>query len=467
MQEYKHKAIKELEYLLVKLKLLEMADRKRKFSSNGPQYIEDIISVLKGEYKETKIIEYCCVIPTVLEVLTLPDNEKMQICFDLLRPVYKNLDAEVNFFYAFFASLSKIGISMEEFQNWFEKAQNMEDLEEIIKIERPKKAELIIGKMNKSREEGKKLNQAYRVIKDLVEDENRKPTKESLPKIKEALNIILYDKELEEILIRELTKVSKNTSSKIQYIASPKERPNYNNNFDLTIKKRKVMTDREWVLHEKRIQELYDLPSNMPRKELDLLEKCELIKLLRISSYKEEEIAKMLWEVDYISHNRITSTPEDKMRTGIILNELRKKALFKISNPKIPVSIAEIYTEYQTSSEEEREIWKELLKSEIDLENTKYTQELHRIHTEIKSITCHQYQFWKETLLQEIEYKKHLGCSLIPMILLMIKNSKSKEEKTEWKLRLIQTFERIHLEQLGNNEYEIENTMRIRKKDYE
>lgn len=53
------------------------------------------------------------------------------------------------------------------------------------------------------------------------------------------------------------------------------------------------------------------------------------------------------------------------------------------------------------------------------------------------------------------------------MILLMIKNSKSKEEKTEWKLRLIQTFERIHLEQLGNNEYEIENTMRIRKKDYE
>lgn len=465
MQTYKFETIRQLESVIINIKLKRMIKRNERdleILNYAEESIEDMILVLKGDKDfNIKIAKYAPVIELVIPELNLTAQEKMQVYFDLLKPIYMNLEESYSINLIYFQQ--GIKITVEELKGFWNDSKTEEEFERIMCEKFPGKKELIKRKLEQSKSSGTRLNHAYCVLKDLVEEENRRPVKETLPKIKEALSDLKMNKALQNMIMQELKRVAKTKSIKSRFqekIEPPKI--DYNFHGEFSVKSKKVLSDKEWKTFQEHINNLYDLDSKMPLRPLNILEKIELVKLLRVLFYKDEEIAKILWETDFHNRSLKGSKEPTTFQIGLILNELRKKAESNETSKQIPSKVEEAFQEYLNASGEEKEIWCELLKIEIDEENMREMVSLHQIEEEIKGTAYHQYLYWKKTLMESNNYQH--GLPLINIILQMIKNSSSVEEKLNWKKRLMETFERIHIELTFDNQYELEASRR-RKKD--
>lgn len=478
MKEYQRKAIKELKKIIAAHKLLNVSEEidpnnKLKVptilnekSQKFIKIIVDIILVLKAEYEDdNSIISYSPYIEMIVSNLKISDNEKLNVFLDLLGPIYKASKLAPYLPSEFFENIKCTGLTLEKFQEKYNTLKTEDKLKEAIKTDYPDYYNMILDELDKSKLKGEKVKQGLMVFKDLVIDESGRPTKESLPKIREALNFISLKPEFIEFIMAELKKVSKNNSSKPKYTQSlEKPKKTFQSNFKLKVEPTKILTDKEWKEIEEEINQYYDLQSKVVKRCLDIIEKQRLINLLNNLSIKNDEIRKILWEIDHNGNNHITSISKNKIRTGIILNEIRKKALMSVSSFELPKNIEEIFNEYLTCEKRDFDTWSELLLEEIIKENENGKNIIIWVEKEIHGTAYHQYYFWKETLLKEKGYDQHQSIALVNILLYLIRNSKTKEEKNSWKKQLYATFERMQMEQMGNNDYEMIYAERMRKR---
>ena len=461
MQEYKIKVINFIEELLLNIQAKMLIRKNITGLKETAKELKAVISILREENITDEIIKQSnSRLEIILPRLPISNKEKMLVFLDLIKPAYCLHDANDSL--TFVDLKNGIKINIEEIKGFWVQAKNMAEFEELMCQKYPGKKDLIMNNLIKAKKSGVRLNKAYRTLKEMVEEENRRPVKDSLPQIREAISTILKNKELADLLMKELEKVSKLKSSKPKY-QSPKvtELPSSYSSLNLRITPKKVLSDKEYKSYEEQVKNYYDLLSDLPVRALNILEKIELIRLLRIINIPEEKIANILWNIDIPFGLLETSRPKNPIEGALVLRELRKKALEK-EVEKAPAAIEEVYKEYKNSDLEEKDIWKELLKIEIDETNQKNKEKLIQVEKEVHGICQHQYLFWKETLLKAKNYNN--GIALYEIIMDMLKNSKSKEEKEEWKQRLIAMYERIYKEQISDNEYEIKRSKELPKR---
>jgi len=460
MKKYQVKALKELENLIHNCKIHSLKDQDRSDFRESLKILEDMRKVIKKEYIIDGFMStYAPYIPSTLKFMNLNDYEKMNLFFDLLEPLFIPIsdDNRQKLSADFFINTQIMGLTINDFEKIWNASPSFDEVKKAIRKNYPDHATEIIIEFEKNLKEGELLKQKYILLRKLVYEEDRRPLKETLPQIQQILETIVINDECRQMLINELTKNAKLKSSK-------KEKIDYSTiNLGLKVEYKPVLSDKEWKSLMDRINELYNIHSNLRNRSLDILEKIELVDLLKILSYQEKELKNILWEIDSIVEEEIISSSKNKMYNGIILNEIYKKSKESQKKTKIPENIAEIYFEIQQNCEnaEEKNIWLELLMNEIDIENQNGMNILLDIHEKLKGISTDQKTFWKKTFLEEKDYQMH---SAFPLIIIIRELLKISDDKQMWKKRLHETMKRLQLEQIGFYDYELSHKRLERKK---
>lgn len=291
------------------------------------------------------------------------------------------------------------------------------------------------------------LKQYYQILKECYFDKGRNPELNDYKKIRMALKELKASKEFIDYVlpkrIKEKVKEERQTSIKLT------------KDFKLGL------TNEEYKELNEQANSYYNFDGNMPKHNLDLLEKINFIMILQRLEYTEDEIIRILWNIDMQwPQKKLSNQPDDKIRSMRLVLLLMKKE--QTSN--LATVYIDFFNEINKSKEQDKLFWISYLRDCIKEDNHEINKIFLENQRDVSSISIYQKEGFCKSYKTNIKEKYGSTSELLKRIL-KEHNGKSKEEKEAWSECFYAALDRFAIEQFGTYEFEMGIARKLEQKE--
>lgn len=302
----------------------------------------------------------------------------------------------------------------------------------------------------KQKKVSQSIYQSYQILKECYFDKNECPELSDYKKIRTALSNLGASPKFQKMVLPHI---------KIQRVNTNEE-----THISITfLKNYKLgLTDREYKELNEEANKYYDFNGDLPRRNLDLLEKIHFITILQKLEYSEEEIKRILWSIDKRwSQTKPSNKPDDKSWTMQTIWLL----MHKESGKMISADFQDIIKEIENNTGEERLFWIQFLEDFLKETTREYLNDAKKAREDIAPMSIHHKETYRNAYLYNLEETYGSNLANLRAILKLRTKSKDAKEREIFESSFNLVLERFQMEQYGSLDFEIAQAKRIRKKE--